>query len=62
MNQISQCFGKNPKKRDLSETQKQVTMIPRNHKKVVQEVILKKLTFLRKELSQLTVEKFYLTV
>ena len=40
--------------------QKQVTMIPRNHKKVAQEVTLMKLIFLRKMLSQLTAGKFYL--
>ena len=61
MNQISQYFGKNSKKNALIDTQKQVTVIPRNHKKVAQEVRLRKLMFLRKVLSQLTVEKSYLT-
>ena len=61
MNQISQYFGKNSKKKALIDTQKQVTVIPRNHKKVAQEVRLRKLMFLRKVLSQLTVEKSYLT-
>ena len=50
-----------PKKEICATAQKQVTMIPRNQEKVAQEVTLKKLMFLRKVLSQLTVEKFYLT-
>ena len=34
-------------------------MIPRNQEKVVQELMLRKLTFLRKELSQLTIEVLF---
>ena len=62
MNQISQYFGKNPKKKDLSDGSKTGDDIPRKHEKVAQEVKLMKLIFLRKVLSQLTVGKFYLTV
>ena len=62
MNQILQYFRKNPKKRDLNDGSKQVTIIPRNHEKVAQEVKLLKLIFLRKVLSQLTVGKIYLTI
>ena len=49
MNQISQYFVKNPKKRNLNE-------------KVVHEVTLMKLIFLREALSQLTFGNLYLTV
>ena len=42
MNQILQYFGKNSKKGYLS---RQVIMIPRNHKKVAQEVTLRKPMF-----------------
>ena len=62
MNQISQYFGKNPKKIDLSDGSKQVAMISRNHEKVAQEVTLMKQIFLRRVLSHLTVRKFCLTV
>ena len=49
MNQISQYFVKNPKKRNLNE-------------KVVDEVTLMKLVFLREVLSQLTIGNLCLTV
>ena len=62
MNHISQYFGKNPNKRDLSDDSKTGDGDSKKHEKVVQEVLLRKLMFLRKEVSQLTVEKFYLTV
>lgn len=52
MNQISQYFGSNRNKRDLSES---------DHEKVAQQAKLMKLVFFRKALSHLTVEKFYLT-
>ena len=52
MNQISQYFGSNRNKRDLSES---------DHEKVAQQAKLMKLVFFREALSHLTVEKFYLT-
>ena len=51
MNKISQYFGKNLKKKDLSDGSKTGDDIPRNHVKVAQEVTLMKLIFLRKVLS-----------
>ena len=53
MNQISQYFGSNHNKRDLSES---------DHENVAQQTILMKLMFFRKAVRHLTVEKFYLTV
>ena len=62
MNQISQYFGKNAKKRDLNDGSKTGDDDSKKPREVAQEVTLMKLIFLRKVLSQLTVGKFYLTV
>ena len=62
MNQISQYFGKNPKKRDLSDGSKTGDDDSKKPREGSSGVTLMKLIFLRKVLSQLTVGKFYLTV
>ena len=62
MNQISQYFGNNCKKRDLSDGSKTGDDDIQKPGEGIQEVTLMKLIFLRKVLSELTVGKFYLTV
>ena len=62
MNQISQYFGNNCKKTDLSDGSKTGDDDIQKPGEGIQEVTLMKLIFLRKVLSELTVGKFYLTV
>ena len=61
MNQISNYFRKNPKKRDLSDGSKTGDDDSKKPREGSQEVTLMKLILLRKVLNQLTVGKFYLT-
>ena len=62
MNQISQYFGKNPKKRDLSDGSKTGDDDSKKPREGSSGSYTDKLIFLRKVLSQLIVGKFYLTV
>ena len=62
MNQITLYFGKNPKKRDLSDGSKTGDNDFKKPLEGNSEITLLKLIFLRKVLNQLTAGKFYLTV
>ena len=62
MNQLSQYFGKNPKKRDLSDGSKTSDQENKKPREDSSGSYTDEANFLRKVLSQLTVEKFCLTV
>ena len=62
MNEISQYFGKNPKKRDLSDGSKTGDDDSKKSRESSLGSELINVIFLRKVLSQLNVGKFYLTV
>ena len=62
MNQISQYFGKNPKKRDLSDGSKTGDDDSKKPREGSSESYTDEADIFEKVLSQLTAEKFYLTV
>ena len=62
MNQILQYFGKNPKKRDLSDGSKTGDDDSKKPREGSSESYTDEADIFEKVLSQLTAEKFYLTV
>ena len=62
MNQILQYFGKNPKKRDLSDGSKTGDDDSKKPREGSSGSFADEVDILRKVLNQLTVGKFYLTV